>query len=62
MSHHRVDMLEVTVDGDRVVHRRLGVGRQGVESRGSGLLAVVVDEGRVGEASHARRQGRVIRS
>jgi hypothetical protein len=25
-SHHRVDVPEVTVDGDRVVHGRLGAG------------------------------------
>jgi hypothetical protein len=57
VSHHRV-----AVDGDRVVHMRFGAGRRGVGSRGSGLLAAVVDEGGVGEASHARRRGRVSRS
>jgi hypothetical protein len=25
-SHHRVNVLRVTMDGDRVVHRRLDVG------------------------------------
>jgi hypothetical protein len=35
-----VDVPGVTVDGDQVVHRRLGAGRQGVGSRGHGLLDV----------------------
>jgi hypothetical protein len=29
MFHHRVDVVRVAVDGDRVVHRELGVGRAG---------------------------------
>jgi hypothetical protein len=48
-----VDVPGVTVDGDWVVHRRLGAGRRGVESRGRDLLAAVIDEGRVSEASRA---------
>jgi hypothetical protein len=57
-----VDMPRVDVDGDRVVHGRLGVGQRGVGSRVSGSLAAVVDEGRVGEASRARRRDRVNRN
>jgi hypothetical protein len=44
------------VDGDRVVHGRLGAGRRVVGSRGSGTLAAVVDEGGVGEMSRARQR------
>jgi hypothetical protein len=72
-SHHRVDVLGVVVNGDRVVHRRLrasrrdgGVGesdraRRGAQvrgRRGRSAPAAVVDEGRVSEASLARRRGR----
>jgi hypothetical protein len=52
-----VDVPGVTVDGDWVVHGRLGAGRRVDGSQGSGLLVVVVDEGGVDEASRARRQG-----
>jgi hypothetical protein len=52
-------MPGVTVNGDRVVHRRLGVGRQDVGGRGHGRLAVVMDVGGVSKASRARRQPRV---
>jgi hypothetical protein len=52
-SHHRVDVPGVVVDGDCVVHGRLGAGRWVVKSRGRGHLAAVVDEGGVGEASCA---------
>jgi hypothetical protein len=55
MSHHRVDVPEVAVDGDRVVHRRLGMGQRVVRSQGRGYLTVMVDEGEVDEASRARR-------
>jgi hypothetical protein len=55
-SHHGVDMTGVTVDGDRVVHQRLGArtSRQVDGSRGRGLFTTVVDEGRVDKASRAR--------
>jgi hypothetical protein len=59
MSHHRVHVPEVVVDGDRVVHRRLGAGHRGVGSRGCSPLAAVVDDCGVGEASHTRRRFRV---
>jgi hypothetical protein len=54
-----VDVLGVTVDSDRVVQRRLGAGHRGVESRGSGPLTTMVDEGGVRKASCARQRGRV---
>jgi hypothetical protein len=54
---HRMDVPRVTVDGDRVVHRRLDAGRQGVGSRGHGLLSTVIDDDRVNEASHSRQRG-----
>jgi hypothetical protein len=53
-SQYRVDVPGVTVDGDWMVHERLGADRQGIGRRGSGPLAEVVDEGGVNEASHAR--------
>jgi hypothetical protein len=34
-SQYRVDMLGVTMDGDWMVHERLGVGRRGIGRRGS---------------------------
>jgi hypothetical protein len=55
-SHHRVDVPGVTVDGDRVVNGRLGATRRNVESGGYGRLAVVIDDGGVGEAGRARRR------
>jgi hypothetical protein len=62
VSHHRVNLVGVRMDGDLVVHRRLGAGtsQQGSGDRRSGPPAMVVDEGRVGEASHMRdrRRGR----
>jgi hypothetical protein len=58
VSHHQVDVLGVAVDGDRVVHRRLGACRRVVGSQGRGPLATVVNEGEVDEASHACRRGR----
>jgi hypothetical protein len=58
-SHNQVDMPEVAVDGDRVVHGNLGASRRGVGSRGHGLLATVIDDGKVDESSSARRQARV---
>jgi hypothetical protein len=57
-----VDVPGVAVNGDRVVHGRLGAGQRGVGSRGRAPLAAVVDEGGVVKASHARRRGRVSRS
>jgi hypothetical protein len=57
-SHHQVDVPRIMVDGDWVVHRRLGADRRDVENRGHGLLATVIDEGMVGEASRARRRAR----
>jgi hypothetical protein len=54
-----VDVPGVAVDGDRVVHRRLGAGRQGIGNRGRGLLATMVDNNGVGEASHTCWRGRV---
>jgi hypothetical protein len=42
-------VLEVAVDGNWVVHGRLGVGRRVVRSRERGQLAAVVDEGGVGK-------------
>jgi hypothetical protein len=52
-SNHRVDMPRVTVDDDRVVHKRLGASRRGVKCRGRGPLTVVVDDGGFGKASRA---------
>jgi hypothetical protein len=40
-----VDVPEVAVDGDRVVHGRLGMGQRVVRSQGRGYLTVMVDEG-----------------
>jgi hypothetical protein len=57
-SYHRVDVSGVAVDGDRVVYRRLGADRQNIESGGCGRLAVVIDDGGVGEAGRARRRAR----
>jgi hypothetical protein len=57
-SHHRVDVLGVAVDGDRVVHGRLGAGWRVVRSQGRGQLAAVVDDDGVDEASRARRRCR----
>jgi hypothetical protein len=51
-SNHRVDVSGVVVDGDRVVHRRLGADNWDVGSHGHGLLAAVIDDGVVGEATH----------
>jgi hypothetical protein len=36
VSHQWVDVLGVAVDGDRVVHERLGAGRRVVMDRGRG--------------------------
>jgi hypothetical protein len=58
-SHHRVDVPGVAVDGDRVVHRRLGAGRRNVGSGGYGWLAAVIDDGGVSKAGRARRRARV---
>jgi hypothetical protein len=60
-SHHRVDVPGVTVDGDRVVHRWLGAVCRDVGGRRRGRLAVVINNGRVGEAHRARRRTRVSR-
>jgi hypothetical protein len=56
MSHHQVDVPGVAMDGDRVVHRRLGGGQQGIGSQGHGPIAAVVDDGGVAEAICARRR------
>jgi hypothetical protein len=58
-SHHRVDVPGVAMDGDRVVHWRLGAGRRNVGSGGYGQLAAVIDDGGVGKAGRARRRARV---
>jgi hypothetical protein len=58
-SHHRVDVPGVTVNGDRVVQRRLGAGRRDVGGREHGRLTAVIDNDRVGETSCARRWARV---
>jgi hypothetical protein len=55
-SHHRMDVFEVAVDGDRVVYGRLGANRRNVESGGCGRLAAVIDDSRVSEAGRVRRQ------
>jgi hypothetical protein len=52
-----VDVPGVTVDGDRVVHMRLGAGQWGVGIRGRGPLTTMVDESRVDEVRNARRRG-----
>jgi hypothetical protein len=54
-NHHRVYVPGVAMDGDRVVHGRLGAGRQVVRSRGSCLLVAVADEG--GKVGRAARGG-----
>jgi hypothetical protein len=54
-----VDVPGVTVDGDRVVHKRLGAGCRGVRSHDHGLLEAVIDNDGVVEASRARRRARV---
>jgi hypothetical protein len=43
MSYHRVDVPGVVVDGNQVVHGRLGAGWRVVGSLGSGLFATAVD-------------------
>jgi hypothetical protein len=48
-----VDMPGVEVDGYRVVHRQLGAGSRDAGSHGHGLLAAVIDDDGVGEATHA---------
>jgi hypothetical protein len=49
----------VAVDGNRVVHGRLGAGWRVVRSQGRrGQLAAVVDDGGVDEARRARRRCR----
>jgi hypothetical protein len=58
-SNHRVDVSGVVVDGDRVVHRRLGADSWDVGSHRHGLLAAVIDDGVVGEATHTCRRARV---
>jgi hypothetical protein len=55
-SHHWVDMSGVAVDGDQVVHRRVGAGRRDVGSHEHVLLAAVIYDGEVGEASRASRR------
>jgi hypothetical protein len=55
-SHRRVDVPWVKVDGDRVVHGRLGAGRWGIKSRGRVPFATAVDKGRVGEVSRVHRR------
>jgi hypothetical protein len=47
-SHHGVNVSGVAVNGDRVVHRRLGGHRHGWPA------AMINDDG-VGESGHARR-------
>jgi hypothetical protein len=59
LSHHRVDVPGVSVDGDRVIYGRLGANRRNVESGGCGRLAAVIDDGGVDEAGRARRWSRV---
>jgi hypothetical protein len=49
----------VVVDGDRVVHRQLRAGNRNVGSRGHGLLVSVIDDGKVGEATHVFRRAQV---
>jgi hypothetical protein len=49
------------MDGDRVVHRRLGADRRG-RSQGSGSLTPLVDEGGVDETSCACQRGQVNRA
>jgi hypothetical protein len=39
-----VDVPGVVVDGDRMVHRRLGAGRRDVGSRWHGRLAAVIED------------------
>jgi hypothetical protein len=58
-SHRRVDVPWVKVDGDRMVHGRLGAGQWGIKSRGRVPFATVVDKGGVGEASRVRRRVQV---
>jgi hypothetical protein len=58
-SHHRVDVPRVAVDGDRVVHKRLGASRRAVGGRRRGRLAAMIGDGGFGKASHARRRTRV---
>jgi hypothetical protein len=60
-GHHRVDVPEITVDGDWVVHRWLGAVGRDVGGRGRGQLATVIDDGGVGEAHRARQWARVSR-
>jgi hypothetical protein len=43
------------VNGDRVVHTRLGAGRRDVWGRGHGRLAAVIDDDGFGKASRAHR-------
>jgi hypothetical protein len=56
-----VDVSGIAVDGDRVVHRRLGADRRG-GIQGSGSLTPLVDEGGVNETSCACRRGQVNRA
>jgi hypothetical protein len=43
-SDHRVDVSEVAVDGERVVHGRLKAGSQDVDGRERGRLMAMVDD------------------
>jgi hypothetical protein len=47
------------MDGDPVIHSRLGVGRWGIGRHGHGLLAAGIDNGEVGKESLACRWSRV---
>jgi hypothetical protein len=50
-----VDVPEVTVNGDLVVHIRLEAGCWDVWGHGHGRLAAVIDDDGFGKASRARR-------
>jgi hypothetical protein len=51
-----VDVPEVAVDGDRVIHRQRRAGRRDVGGHGRGRLVTVIDDGEVDIASCARRR------
>jgi hypothetical protein len=58
-SHHRLDMLGVAVDGDRVIHMQLRADYRDNGGHGCGRLATVIDDDGVNKASRARRWARV---
>jgi hypothetical protein len=51
-SHHRVDVP--VVNGDRMVHRRLRVGRRDIRGRWRGRLTAVINDGGVGKSGANR--------